>query len=335
MRRDTGAMQGAACVYVSSKALATAKLHVGDGSGGRSEASQISLRADPLEDLSELGACLKSQLASLSLTKSERQHVNMVLAPEFYPLLMVDKPQATSDEINDAARWQIQEQVDFDVADAVLDTFPLPDGATREREMIYVAAVQNPLLKGIVGELQAAGLSLRSVDIAELALRNLAWHCFPMADQSVALLRLSTSSGLINLSRGPDLYLARRISGVPADLSNQAWQDFRERLLLQVQRSVDYYEGTMGQPGCNLLIVASTHSWNETVCDYLAEQLPIPVRSVGQTLAGELDLVLHNPEARLVDWDAMDIEQRNALAAGLPAVGGVLRETLHRVAEAA
>ena len=74
-----------------------------------------------------------------------------------------------------------------------------------------------------------------------------------------------------------------------------------------------------------MLMVACTDGWTQKVCDYLAEMLPMPVRSVREVLASEVDLTLYNPEQARVDWQNLSEQQGNALAAALPALGGALR----------
>ena len=272
---------------------------------------------------------LSKQIASLGIRGgAARRSVNLVLAPEMYHLSLVDRPDVEDDQLVDAVRWQLQDQVDYPMESACLDVFEMPRGAARERRMVFAVTVQKELLRGLVEELMAANMRVTSVDASELALRNLAWHCYPHHDQNIALLRLTAHNGLINISRADELYLARRISGVPADFSDYEWEKFRERLLLQVQRSIDYYESAMNQPHCNMLAIACTHDWTSKVAEYLGEMLPIPVRSLDEVLAGDLKIQLHNPKVVDVDWAAMTIEQRNALAAGLPALGGVLRHQI-------
>ena len=84
----------------------------------------------------------------------------------------------------------------------------------------------------------------------------------------------------------------------------------------------------MGQPNCNLLMVACTHSWTEPIADYLAEFLPVPVRTFADALSGDFDLSLFNPKQVQVDWSALTNEQENALVAALPAIGGALRNVI-------
>ncbi|XOV84051.1 MAG: hypothetical protein ACFHXK_02825 [bacterium] len=316
-------------VYLSGRGVATAY-------GGVNGHLSVALRADPINHLSDIHTVLARQIESLQLQRcAARKQVNLVLAPELYNVSLIDRPDVDDAQLKDAVRWAIQEQVDYPVENATLDVFELPRSASRERPMVFVVSLKTELLKTLQSQVNSAGLQLASIDASELCLRNLTWQCFPHADQSIAMLRLTSNSGLVNISRGDELYLARRVSGLPDEFSEPGWAEFRERMVLQVQRSIDYYESAMNQPHCNMLVVACTQDWSERVTGYLTEMLPIPVRSIAEVLAGELTLQLHNPDVQHVDWQALQPAQANAIAAGLPALGGVLRQHIAQSVEQA
>ena len=306
----------AAAVYMSPKAVAVAK---GDRVGDR---FHVHLRADPIEQLADARDLLKLQSHDVGLKNTR---CNLVLAPELYTVSLVERPPVGEDELIDAVRWQIQENVEYPVDTATLDVFPLPDAAIRDRPMVFVVAMQTEFLKVLLDKVHEAGIEVSSVDVAELAMRNIVYGLFPEPDQGVALLRLTSASGVINISRGEELFLSRRVSGVPEVYEPSVWEDYRERLLLQVQRSIDYYESAMSQPPVNGCMVATTHGWQDHVCDYLSEMMPVPIRPVRAELRTLFDLCLFNPDVQKVDWDDVSIDQRNAITAALPALGGLLR----------
>lgn len=317
-----------ASVYMSSAAVAVAKGEQTDNG------FQVDLRGDTIESLPHAREMLRQQSRDVGLKDTV---CNLVLAPELYSLSLVEKPPVNDDELNEAVRWRIQENVDFPVDEAAIDTFALPESAVREHPMVFVAAMRKELLKVLLDKVYEAGIHVDSVNISELALRNIVHGLFPEPDQGVALLRLTAYSGMINVSRGEELFLSRRVSGVPGEYEPQAWEEYRERLLLQVQRSIDYYESAMSQPACKGLIVATTHGWVDHVCDHLGEMLPLPVRPIKDDLRALFEVRLHDPQPHDIDWDDMKISQRNAITLALPALGGLLRSIRdsHRAREAA
>ena len=127
--------------------------------------------------------------------------------------------------VSKTVRWQIQENVDFPVDEATVDTFDLPESAVRDSPMEFVAAMRKEFLKVLLEKVYEAGIEVDSVNITELALRNIVHGLFPEPDQGVALLRLTDLGGMINVSRGEELFLSRRVSGVPGEFDSALWDD--------------------------------------------------------------------------------------------------------------
>jgi MSHA biogenesis protein MshI len=287
---------------------------------------RLDLRADPLSQLADAPGLLREQSRAVGLAETG---CNLVLAPELYSVSLVERPPVPDAELAEAVRWRLQDNVDFPVDQAAIDVFPLPESASRQRDMVFVVALQRDSLKRLLDHVHGAGISVNTVDVTELALRNVSHGLYPEPDSSVGLLRFTAASGVINITRGEELFLSRRVSGIPSEFSESAWKEFNDRLLLQVQRSIDYYESAMSQPPCNALIVATTHGWQARVCEYLDEMLPVSVRPIESELSALFDVRLHNPEPQTLDWSTLTGQQRNALAAALPALGGLLRAADH------
>ena len=313
----------ATAMYISGSAVATVHGEQRQTEDGDNRYS-ISMRADPIKDKEDYARVIGLQKQSLGL-KSEECHV--VLAPEFYSLSLVDRPPVDEAELKNAVRWSVQENIDYPMELAELDVFDLPRSASREsnRDLLFVTVARKDLIARIVGYIHDNGLKGCTVGVSELSFRNTVATLFPEADRSIGLVRLTANSGLINISRSAELFLSRRITGVPGDFDEDAWGQFKDQLLLQVQRSIDYYESAMSQPPCDAIVVATTHNWQDKVCDYLDEMLPVPIRSFTQLLGQKFDLTLHNPDPVEIDWDNYNDEHSNAISAALPAIGGLLR----------
>jgi MSHA biogenesis protein MshI len=296
-------------------------LAVGSRQGER---VRVEARMDPLAQPADAGRILAEQVRALGLTDTA---CNLVLGPELYSVALVERPQVPDDELKAAMRWRLQDTLEFPPDQAVLDVFPLPESASRERRMVFVVALHQESLKRVLERVHGAGIDVHCVDVSELSLRNVACTLYPEPDWSVGLLRLTAGSGVINISRGEELFLSRRVSGIPAELSEVAWDDFNDRLLLQVQRSIDYYESAMGQPPCKALLVAAAEGWQAKVCDYLSEMLPLSVRPVCDELGAVFDVRLHGQDVRDVDW-AHTTGDQELLTAALPLLGGVMRGLL-------
>jgi len=313
----------ATAIYLSGSAAATVR-GVRASEDDPEARIAIEMRADPVDSVDNYAAAIADQKASLGL-RNEACHI--ILAPEFYSLTLVDRPPVAAADLKDAVRWAVQENIDYPMELAELDMFDLPSSASRDsnRDLLFVTVVRKDLIARLMGYIHDNGLQGSTVGISELSFRNTIATLFPEADRSIGLVRLTANSGLINISRSAELFLSRRITGIPGQFSEEAWPDFRDQLLLQVQRSIDYYESAMSQPPCDAIVVATTHNWEENVCTYLDEMLPVPIRSFTEVLGQRFDLTLHNPEPIDIDWENITQDHSNAISAALPAIGGVLR----------
>lgn len=284
----------------------------------------VDLRADPLPGLDAMAAQLRQQCRGIGAGRGAR--CTLVLAPELYSLALLERPDVPDDELRDAVRWRLQEALDYPVDQASLDVFPLPESADRGRPMVFVVALKTDTLKRFIDGCVQADLSVRAVDVTELALRNLVYACHPEPDRGIGLLRLTGASGVITLSRGEELFLSRRMQRLPGSFDAALWDEYKEPLLLQVQRSIDYYESAMGQPPCSGLILAAPEDWQKPISEYLGDMLPVPNRAAAEELADLLALRLHNPEAHDIAWEQLQGSDWSAVTAALPALGGLLRD---------
>lgn len=230
-----------------------------------------------------------------------------------YSLLLVDAPDVPPAELRAAMRWRIKDLIDFHVDDAVVDVFEVARraGAGGSRLMYAVAARAAPVRRQIE-MLRSAGLRLEVVDIPELALRNLA-ALLPEDVAGVALVYLAPEGGVITLTHQSRLYLSRLLGAPAAGRSGGARERDQDRLdgiVIEVQRSMDYYESHFAQPPIGAVVVAPSEDPVEGMTEYLSSELGVPART--------LDL------GALVDVEA-PIEAR-LQARCLLAVGAALRE---------
>lgn len=324
IRRWRGSQAGQLGIYVSGSVLASAWAEPGD-------LLNIRYAIDALNSPRDIPGTLAAHLKQLNLAGFPK--ASLVLAPDLYSLLIIDKPEVADAELKEAVRWKVHEQLEFSAEDACIDVFPLPEGAARGNERLFVAAAERQAVRNVATGVVEAGVNLDSIDITELALRNLAWRRFPQLDQSIAILSSGAHGGLISLSRGDSLYLARRILACPPALSQEKWRYVKDQLLLQTQRSLDYYQGAMGQVPCKVLVVNAQHEYQQDLMGFFAEILPIPVRSLAEVMASETELeIVRNGSGERVNWSAPAPAHLDALADGLPALGGALRSSAHESA---
>ncbi|MGE0080724.1 MAG: pilus assembly protein PilM [Thiohalomonadaceae bacterium] len=200
-----------------------------------------------------------------------------VAAQRDFSLLLVEAPQVDPTELKAAVRWRIRELLDFHIDDAVIDVFDIPGQRERGRpKLMYVVAARMAAVKQHIGLLERAGAQLEVIDIPELCQRNLAAQ-LPEDQNGVAFLRLGHGDGLLTLTRDGALYLARTIDFGVAQLKEDG-ERLVEALVLEVQRSLDYYESYFSLPPISALVMAPTEEPLPGVINQFAASLGIPVR---------------------------------------------------------
>ena len=263
----------------------------------------------PTESLSLQGAeiarlCRKAHL--------DRYYCVTTMSLGGYSLLLLEAPDVPASELRAAIRWRVQDMIDFHIDDAVIDVFEVPNQrASGNNRMMYAVIAEAVLIKQQTELLTGAGLKLDVVDIPELALRNLA-ALLPEDIAGVVTLYLERESGLITITRQSTLYLSRRVDIGYGHLgeSIEKAQSRLDRIVVEIQRSLDYYESHFSQPAVTNVVIAP---------------LPSPITGMDQYLAGQLGI-----NVRLLDINSlidMDEPLDNVVQSGcFLAIGAALRE---------
>lgn len=184
---------------------------------------------------------------------------HVVLSVDDYQTFPVEKPKVDAAEVIDAVKWKVKDMLDFDIGKAVIDGFPVPQDALRGRgEMITAVVSKRQVIQNRVELMQHLGLELQSIDITDLALRNICMQVQAQQEspRAVALLHLRDGAGMMVIVKAQDLYMARHFDFFIASLNDPSRQDqVIQQLGLEVQRSFDYFESQMGQvPPRDLLL---------------------------------------------------------------------------------
>ena len=195
-----------------------------------------------------------------------------------YSILSVDAPDVPAAELRAAVRWQIKDLIDFHVDDAVLDVFDAPaSGADKRRHNLYVVVSRMNTVKQHIHVLQEAELNLTTIDIPELVIRNLCALC-PEDKSGIVFIYLSRNKGVLTVTKDSTLYLARSLEFGYEVLSQSALQSETEssefnaefdRVVLEVQRSLDYYDRYFSQPAVAKILLAPTVQSIPGITEYL------------------------------------------------------------------
>jgi MSHA biogenesis protein MshI len=173
----------------------------------------------------------------------------LVLPLDQYQVFQLERPEGVDEsELGDALKWKLKDFLDFSPSEAVSDVFPFPEDASRGRgDLVNVVAARKSLVRELVDLVNACGLELASIDIAELALSHLVARLDP-SNRGAALVHMRGRYGQMVVGKGKTLYLSRRLDVSVDDLHDASQQENAvQSLALEMQRSLDYYESQLGQ----------------------------------------------------------------------------------------
>jgi MSHA biogenesis protein MshI len=196
-----------------------------------------------------------------------------------YDILSVEAPDVPPAELRSAVRWQIKDLIDFHIDDAVLDVFDAPaSGADKRQHSLYVVVSRMSSIKQQINHLQAADVNLTTIDIPELVIRNICAQC-PEDKHGMVFIYLSKDRGVFTITKDTTLYLARSLDfgyGHLIDATEKAGEfsvdeynpEF-DRVVLEVQRSLDYYDRYFSQPSVAKILISPTEEPVPGLADYL------------------------------------------------------------------
>ena len=248
-------------------------------------------------------------------------------------LLLVEAPEVDPTELKAAVRWRIKDLIDFHIDDAVIDVFDIDAQSERGRaKMMYVVVARISTVQEHIDLLEDAHINLGVIDIAELAQRNIA-ALLPEDPSGVAMLHFSRGTGLLTLTRQGSLFLARSLdfgtdllaAALPMDNAMAEEGEFTlpeqhddmspmlarlfDNTVLEVQRSLDYYESHFGLPPVSGVVIAPTETPIPGLLSHLANNLGLPVRML------DLNTILETEQPLSDELQAQC----------LPAIGAALR----------
>ncbi len=223
---------------------------------------------------------LKKKVKQFGLMK---EPCNTVMGLGDYNILSVDMPDVPPDELRSAVRWQIKDLIDYHVDDAVVDLFDMPPSGNTQQNTTYVVVARKTAVKKVIDQLQDAKANLMIADIPELALRNISARLLEN-EVGVAMIHLSRDKGLLVITRQSTLYFARPLNIGYEQLNRGAVEagvehnpEF-EQLVLEVQRSLDYYDRYFQQPPVAGVVLTPTEVTISGLDSYLNQALGVKVR---------------------------------------------------------
>jgi len=259
-------------------------------------------------------------LARLRRTNGlQRYRCSTLLGAPSYQLVQVNTPAVPADEQKAALRWAVKDALDYPADEALIDVLSIPAGANAPGRpgLSFAVAARRDVVAQRVRAFQRAGLRLQVIDVAETAQRNIA-ALFETPGRALALLACHDNGGLLTFTLDGELFASRRIDIAASALTLDGKDDaprrdaFFERIVLEMQRSLDSFDRQFGHIALQRLLVAAPPGAMPLI-HHLASNLYCAVEA--------LDLA-----AVLETEGCTELADSARQTAWLPAIGLALRE---------
>lgn len=223
---------------------------------------------------------LKSMVRSL---RPARFHCSNMLEPADYQMQLVEAPSVPAAEVKSAVRWSLKDLLDYAVDAATVDVAPVPkdQSGNARGQYVYAVSARNDRIAARMKLFQAAKFPLEAIDVPEMAQRNVA-QLFEQQARGLALLAFDDLGGLLTFTAGGELYMARRTEITTAQLTEvtgEAREHTLDRLVLELQRSLDHFDRQFSYVGVSRMLVAPL-AVDLGLERYLADNLGVPVETL-------------------------------------------------------
>lgn len=190
---------------------------------------------------------LQQSLLQLCAELPAQTPLCLVLGTDRYQLVQLDKPAVKPEEMLQALPWLVRELTSVPVEDMLLDYLDLPEHTSAQGARINVVVTSKSSLLELCRALQRKHIQLANIQPEEWLPRNL----IPLQSAAVMLLVHQPGQELsLQIVKQGMLYFSRKLRGfsrIDQYEMAELRQGMLDNLLLEVQRSLDYFEGQLRQ----------------------------------------------------------------------------------------
>lgn len=210
---------------------------------------------------------------------ASRYRCTTLLAQSDYQILLVEAPNVKPDELKAAVRWRIKDMIDYHLHDATIDVLDVPAIAAPQRPAtMYVVSTKNQTVQQLVDRFDAARIPLTVIDIPDTAQRNIA-ALYESPQRALLTASFDIDGGLITITSGGELYVSRRLDIGYAQVNGEERERAFDRVLVEVQRSLDHFERNFSQLTVERVLLAPM-AQSEALVTHLAANLQLPVAAM-------------------------------------------------------
>jgi MSHA biogenesis protein MshI len=192
----------------------------------------------------------------------------LVLDDKDYQMLSVEPPKVPVEEMAEAVKWKIKDLIQFPVNEAVVDIFSRPEVSGITQDTVDVVVAHKNIIDRKADFINKIGLNLVAIDIPELSYRNY-FENTEHHDSNIALVSVRELCGKLVVINKGNVCFSRSFY---VDYKGGLFDDIPENeIVLELQRSLDYYERQMKQVMPTLIIFVGENLVEDKITEITKE----------------------------------------------------------------
>jgi len=200
----------------------------------------------------------------------QKRNCVCLMSRDDFNIHQVEKPKVDDAELISAVTWRIKDLIGYDVGSVVVDFYPMPISHKNNTQHLSVITAEDSTVAAYVECIKSSGLKLVAIDVPSLVGSNFK-KVQQSTGQTLAILSLTEFSGYLNIFHDTDLYVSRDFKIGTSKLSQVTADDewTYDSLLLEIQRSMDYFESYYGLGSVSKLLLFPKIPATEKLTTYL------------------------------------------------------------------
>ncbi len=194
------------------------------------------------------------------------------LSSHWYRLLQLDKPDVAEEEVYQALKWSIDEQLGAALP-LVYDYVDMPLQIAGQNKVTAVAIAKEEVQK-FSQIIFSADLDLKTISVEEFASAQLVND----EDAVITLVQEFGEVVVLNIVKDNQVFLSRRLNGFEniGSFSQQELEmGITDSLCVQLQRSIDFFESQLRQAPIKKILVKLDSPETEFLCEKVSEAMGV------------------------------------------------------------
>jgi len=204
--------------------------------------------------------------------------VTLALSINNHKIHKLARPAVEAAEMKQSVLFMLKDRLEHGIEQSVVEVIDYPSGCQLDDQIMAIESSKKNIQQQ-VDIIAEAGLELDAIDISELLMGDIL-QSYPGIENGLALVLDHEDGASLFVYRGEYLYLVRQLSGITdliSCLPTESNMMMADVLLLEIQRTLDYYDAQMRQPPLAAVLLAPSFADITPLADYLNSNLATKV----------------------------------------------------------